>query len=181
MKRRLLVWASLVLLFGVWLLSDTLFPPETINAAQAKVRDGDTLTLNERNIRLYGIDAPEYRQNCALANGKDWPCGAEARLMMVALVGRAAITCQPRATDRYGRIVASCSTPTTADLGLAMVEAGLAINSDQRGDGPYEVSEARASLAKRGIWQGTFTRPDDWRKEHPRQSTPIPLNKDTAS
>ena len=116
MKRRLLVWASLALLFGVWLLSDALFPPEMINAAQAKVRDGDTLTLSGRNIRLYGIDAPEYRQNCALANGKDWRCGAEARLMMVRLVdGRRspASRAQPIATVASSHRAARRTPPTS--------------------------------------------------------------------
>ena len=48
-------------------------------AGDAEVKDGDTLSLGARDIRLFGIDAPEARQMCARADGTPWACGRAAR------------------------------------------------------------------------------------------------------
>jgi endonuclease YncB( thermonuclease family) len=63
MIRKLFVWAGLLGLFGLWLFSDSLFPPEKISAATATVKDGDTLVLDGRTYRIHGVDAPEYHQS----------------------------------------------------------------------------------------------------------------------
>src|SRR5262249_59867855 len=43
----------------------------------ATVRDGDTVEIHGRPIRLYGIDAPEGRQVCR-RDGRDWRGGQAA-------------------------------------------------------------------------------------------------------
>ena len=50
---------------------------------RATVTDGDTLTVAQQRIRLWGIDAPESAQQCTARNGQAWPCGRRA-----AAVGR---------------------------------------------------------------------------------------------
>lgn len=180
MSRKILVIVALVTLFGPWAYSDTLFPPDTMSATQVKVRDGDTIVIAGKDIRLYGIDAPEYHQSCQTAGGKDWPCGEASRTRLVRLIGNSAVTCLPQATDTYGRAVARCSTPSVPDIGLAMVDAGLAINGVDGRDGPYAVSESLADVEKRGLWQGPFTAPDEWRKANPRQNA-TNINKDKKS
>jgi endonuclease YncB( thermonuclease family) len=153
---------------GLWLMSDTLFPPEVIRAATAKVRDGDTITIESTHYRLYGMDAPEYRQMCKDGSGKDWPCGKAARAQLEALVLAGSITCEPRAEDRYNRKVAKCASATTPDLSEAMVQAGLAISPAERGTAAYADAEDSARTAKRGIWQGAFTPPEEYREANPR-------------
>ena len=37
--------------------------------AQVKVIDGDSIFIGKREIRLSGIDAPEYKQSCYNAAG----------------------------------------------------------------------------------------------------------------
>jgi endonuclease YncB( thermonuclease family) len=170
MIRKILVLMALVGIFGVWAFKDTLFPAEQMASEQVKVRDGDTLTMMGKDVRLYGIDAPEYAQICQNNAGKNWPCGTESRKKMAAIIGNSPVTCAPKATDKYGRIVATCSTPAVADIGLALVEAGFAANGVDGSEGPYAVSESLAQVEKIGVWSGPFITPADWRRANPRQN-----------
>lgn len=170
--RRLLAWVAVIALFVFWAFSDRFMPaPEKISAPTAIVRDGDTIVVADKTFRIYGIDAPEYHQSCTDKAGQPWPCGKAARLQLAALVTSGTIVCEPQAVDKYGRDVALCSSATTPDLGEAMVQAGLAISPAARGDAPYADAEAAAKQARRGIWQGTFEEPAQWRAAHPR--TPV--------
>jgi endonuclease YncB( thermonuclease family) len=172
MIRKTVYLILLIALMCLWAFSEILFPPEVLSAPSAKVRDGDTLALNGQTFRLYGIDAPEYRQMCKDASGKDWPCGKAARSQLEAFVLSGSITCTPQAQDRYGRAVAKCTSATVPDLSHAMAHAGLAISPDGRGEGPYADAEKMARDAKRGIWQGSFMMPDEYRSKNPRAVEP---------
>jgi endonuclease YncB( thermonuclease family) len=149
----------LALLLGVWAWRAEFGTPAPVMAATAKVKDGDTLILSGKAFRLYGIDAPEYRQLCLDAAGKVWPCGKAARTQLEAFVLSGSLVCQPQAEDRYGREVARCASATVPDLSEAMVTVGLAISPATRGWrrrdqsfwAPYEDAEASARAAKRGI------------------------------
>lgn len=37
--------------------------------------DGDSFIIQGRKVRLWGIDAPEYYQNCFDTEGNEYPCG----------------------------------------------------------------------------------------------------------
>ncbi len=180
MIRKILVLIALSGLFGVWAFSDMLYPSEPMASEQVKVRDGDTLTMIGKDIRLYGIDAPEYAQICQNNAGKNWPCGTEARKKMVAIIGKSQVTCAPKATDKFGRIVATCSTANVPDIALALVEAGFAANGVDGGEGPYAVSESLAQVDKIGVWSGPFTTPADWRRANPRQNAEAPTSEGTS-
>ncbi|QJQ31087.1 thermonuclease family protein [Sphingomonas lacunae] len=160
---------SLVLLAGLlwlWALGDRLFPPETLSGSVVRVRDGDTLDLDGATIRLAGIDAPEYHQNCKDAGGTPWPCGRVARAQLESWSTSGRIRCELTAEDRYGRKIGRCASTLQADLGEAMVRAGLALSPALRGESPYADAEADAREAKRGLWQGEFDLPADWRAQH---------------
>jgi endonuclease YncB( thermonuclease family) len=132
--------------------------------------DGDTLKSGTTEIRLYGIDAPELAQPCTDANGKEWACGRSAQTRLKALIGRKAVDCAPRDKDKFNRVVAICRTSSVPDLGEALVREGLAVNFGAAGkEGPYSSAEADAKSAKRGVWQGAFDLPSNWRDAHPRQ------------
>ncbi|MEO6394779.1 MAG: thermonuclease family protein [Devosia sp.] len=130
--------------------------PEALTGA-ARASDGDSLRLGSERVRLLGIDAPELDQTCSKAGGAQWPCGEAARTALSGLLKQGAISCAPDGRDRYGRILAHC-TADGRDLGRAIVEAGLAT-----ADLEYKAVEVEARLAGRGIWQGTFDSPRDWR------------------
>lgn len=131
-------------------------------AGPATVIDGDTLDVAGVRIRLWGIDAPESRQVCTVA-GQDYPCGGRATQHLRALVGERPVACEPRATDRYGRTVALCRVEGR-DLGAAMVRDGWAV-AFERYSMDYVLQEQEARAAKRGLWEGTFTPPEVWRRK----------------
>ena len=132
--------------------------------------DGDTIrAANGAEYRLFGIDAPELAQTCTEANGKTWLCGRAAKAKLTTLIKGGNVTCESRATDRFGRIVSVCSAQGVQDLGEAMVRDGYAIDLGGAAGNPYRDAEAEAQTAKRGIWRGTFERPSDWRLANPRE------------
>jgi endonuclease YncB( thermonuclease family) len=131
--------------------------------------DGDSIRAgNGAEYRLFGIDAPELGQSCTEANGKSWLCGRAAKAKLTTLMKGSNVTCEARATDRFGRTVAVCSAEGVGDLGEAMVRDGYAIDLGGAAGNPYAEAEAEARAAKRGIWRGTFERPSDWRQANPR-------------
>lgn len=126
----------------------------------AEVIDGDSLRVAETEVRLFGVDAPEFSQPC-YSNGAEVACGTMAKDVLAGLIGNAFLTCQPRDTDTFGRVVATCRT-SGVDIGGALVEAGWATAFRQYGN-DYVVAEMRARAAGAGIWQWDFQMPEDYR------------------
>lgn len=128
-----------------------------------KVTDGDSLRSGKLKIRLFGIDAPEIKQNCTDADGTSWACGIAARTAVDEMVGTGAkIECHLRDVDRYGRLVMQCFHQGR-DIADLLVRAGLALS--YRTYSPhYIAAETAAKAAGRGMWQGSFMPPWEWRK-----------------
>lgn len=143
---------------AAWL--DPLPPPV---AGKARASDGDSLVLDGKRIRLLGIDAPELDQVCWDAAGAEWPCGRAARDELAGRLDAAPISCQPSGEDKYGRVLARCSSGET-DLGEHMVRRGLALATDG-----YMVAQTEAKAARLGIWQGRFIDPRTWRANGPAE------------
>jgi endonuclease YncB( thermonuclease family) len=126
----------------------------------AKALDGDSLEVGGRQVRLFGVDAPEYEQTCQ-RNGQLWNCGAKAAEHLSKLVMGAPVTCVPVNVDEYERAVSRC-TKRGSDLNKDMVLSGYAI-AYRRYSNDYVAAEEWARGAKRGLWSGTFTNPSEWR------------------
>ncbi len=129
---------------------------------RAKVVDGDSLEIGNDRLRLFGIDAPEGRQDCR-RNNQPWRCGEDAAAKLRSLVQGATLRCTPRDTDEYGRSVSVCKNGNT-DINAEMVRAGLAL-AYRRYSNDYVDEENEARNAKRGLWAGEFTAPWDYRRE----------------
>jgi endonuclease YncB( thermonuclease family) len=148
------------LLLAAGLLVDRLRGPVQGDAVEgaAEIIDGDSLMVGAREVRIFGIDAPEARQTCE-RDGADWPCGRMATQHMREMLRGQGVSCRGVETDRYGRLVARCKA-SGQDVGAAMVSAGFALAY-----GDYQREEDQARAARLGLWAGTFQRPRDWRNE----------------
>jgi endonuclease YncB( thermonuclease family) len=135
---------------------------------QASVIDGDTIDIHGTRIRLHGIDAPESGQPCTI-NGKAWPCGRRAAFALSDKIKGHTVECRPKDTDRYGRSVAVCRA-NGDDVSGWMVEQGWAV-AYRRYSLDYVNEERHAANARRGIWQGEFEAPEDWRRNHSVRTT----------
>lgn len=139
--------------------------PPTIRGI-ATITDGDTVRLGPVRVRLEGIDAPESGQHCKMADGTDWPCGAGATKYAGELAG--VVECVVIGVDKYDRLLGTCGVldaagkPDGATLNQRMVTAGLAV-AFTRYSQAYVGAEAEARAAKRGVWQGEFEMPWDFR------------------
>lgn len=125
-------------------------------AGEARVHDGDTITLDGQRMRLKGIDAPEYNQTCQ-AQGRDYPCGREARKALADLTRGRAVSCDGWEFDKYDRLLVRCRAGDV-DVNDRMVRSGWAISY-----GDYRGAEQEAKASQRGIWRGRFEAPRDWR------------------
>lgn len=166
-RRRARWWAIPVLLAAAWLYwtDGRLLPPKQIRTdagERVEVIDGDSLRIAGRVMRLQGYDAPEYRQDCAAADGRAWPCGRAARERLIELADAGGLICADLGRDRYGRTIARCRSEA-GDLGSAMVREGLGRRLRAARDARYAGEEAEARRAGRGMWRGDHQHPADWR------------------
>jgi endonuclease YncB( thermonuclease family) len=145
--------------------------PDAISG-RVTVVDGDSFEIGETRVRLNAIDAPEGRQTC-VRGGAIWRCGTAAAAKLRALVAGRTVSCTKKDEDSYHRMVAVCSNGS-ADLGSAMVSAGLALAYRQYGD-DYAAEENAARAARRGLWASEFTPPWELRRsEAGTAQTPRP-------
>lgn len=127
--------------------------------------DGDTLRTGGERIRLFGIDAPELRQPCYDTSGREWACGRAAKARLAALVAGGNVACASQGHDRYGRMLGICSAGNVPDVAEVLVQEGYAVDYSRYSD-RYSVAARDARAAGRGIWQGRFERPEQWRHRH---------------
>lgn len=129
---RTLVSFAILLLAAILLLFPQRASGAELQGTVVGISDGDTLTVLDaarvtHRIRLNGIDAPEKGQ----------PFGARAKEQLAALAFGKPVVVTWIKHDRYGRIVGqvrlvaspSCTSsgcPQSGDVGLALIEAGLA-------------------------------------------------------
>ncbi|MBB1178041.1 thermonuclease family protein [Pseudomonas sp. FW305-3-2-15-E-TSA4] len=135
-------------------------------SGRASVIDGDTLEIHGQRVRLWGIDAPEASQSCE-AGGASYRCGVDAARALDRWLKGRPVNCNPLDRDRYQRIVARCSVDRT-DIGAWLVTEGLAVRYVRYAGTAYRKEEDAARAARRGVWQGEFEAPWDWRRERGR-------------
>lgn len=129
----------------------------------AVTMDGDTIEMDGERVRLHGIDAPEKNQTC-LAGGLPWACGRGAQMFLAAATERRTVHCLGSKRDRYGRLIAVCFVDGR-DINAEMVRQGWAVAYRQYAK-DYVGEEGEAQSARRGLWQGEFVPPSEWRRGH---------------
>ncbi len=126
------------------------------------VHDGDSFTLTSGpqnyEIRLWGIDAPEYLQNG----------GREATKYLIMLIKSIEVTVEKVDVDGYGRTVAKVYRKDQY-INLAMITAGQAwwYKRYAPNEDSFRNAEKKARDKKIGLWRETNpVNPRDWRLEH---------------
>lgn len=151
---------------------------------KARIIDGDTLDIRGRVVRLAGIDAPETAQPCDDAQGRAYPCGEVALDTLRSLIRGRSVTCQGEEYDRYDRLIATCRAGQTK-LNQTMVARGWAV-AFQRFSDKFLEEELDAAKLGRGLWQGRFQRPAEfrdqrWRAEESKSPRGCPIKGNISS
>ncbi len=160
--RTLIDALAFLVLFVVILLTLQLSGVVDVAPGNVVVIDGDSLREGNTEIRLYGIDAPEYRQTCLDESKKDYPCGKRAAEALRSLIHSAEVKCVSLEKDRYGRSVSTCRVGAV-EINREMVALGWAVAFIQYG-ADYVLVEKQARQAKRGLWAGQFEEPALYRQ-----------------
>lgn len=140
----------------------TLIPPVE---GKAQVLDGDTLQIGTTRIRLYGIDAFEAEQRCTDSDSQSYTCGGAATRALTDLVEDQEVSCVPKGSDVYGRLLAVCRV-TATDLSASMVRTGHAL-AYTKYVLDYVIDERAAKQALAGAWGGSFELPWQFRASRP--------------
>ena len=151
----------LILIVGIWYFLGKGSIIQVSANERIKVVDGDSLEIGSRRIRLYGIDSPEYVQNCYDENHKRYSCGIKAKQYMEKLIASGNIECREISKDRYERSLSVCYSGSQ-NLNEEIVRAGWAVAYRDE-EGIYERAEHEAKKYKRGVWRGKFMRPELFR------------------
>ena len=167
MKKLGLILFSFIILF---FSNNKSFSKEGEIIGLAKVIDGDTIKIGAKKIRLFGIDAPEKNQICKkkflsfsfINFQKDYNCGQISTNNLKKKIGKEKIKCLYKSRDRYKRYLGTCYIKKV-DLNKWMVENGYAL-AYIKYSRKYELQEKFARENKMGVWQGSFLRPEEWRR-----------------
>ena len=138
----------------------------------AKVIDGDTIKINSKKIRLFGIDAPEKKQFCKkiflsislISFKKDYACGEISTNFLKKKIDNKMIICKSIGMDRYKRHIAECFKGKK-NINAFMVENGQAVAYIKYSP-KFITYENNAKKEKSGLWAGTFEMPWVYRKKN---------------
>lgn len=128
------------------------FPAKVI-----KISDGDTITVlsgkEQTKVRLYGIDAPEKKQDY----------GQKSRQFLASLIAGQVVEVEPKGKDRYKRTLGIIHQKGQ-DINAQMVKNGYAW-AYVKYSKIYVDQEKTARKNKLGLWQSSNpTPPWVWRK-----------------
>jgi endonuclease YncB( thermonuclease family) len=131
--------------------------------------DGDTFLLDEKPIRILGIDAPETKSP-AVGIFEDQPYGRAAAESTKALMNRARLLeWVPDGEDYYGRRLAHVLVDGEL-LGVKLIEMGLAYETvSYFGDNGFPDLASRILDASLDTPKPPFEPPYKWRKKHQKK------------
>ena len=109
------------------------------------VRDGDTIEVGKIPIRLNGVSAPEL----------DELLGQQSKQFMLDLVEGRSVRCELTGAKTFDRLVGTCFLNAN-DIGIAVIEGGLALDCPRYSGGRYaefEVAAAQEAITLPGYCQ----------------------------
>ena len=171
-KKKLIILIIISSIFFILTYNDV--RSENINKISgfAKVVDGDTIKINSKKIRLYGIDAPEKKQKCKktyltisfMSFTKDYMCGEVSTQNLIKKINNQKLNCNIIDVDSYKRLIGECFK-RNINLNSWMVSNGYAV-AYRKYSKKYVSDEINAKNNKLGIWQGKFEMPWDYRRKN---------------
>ena len=137
-------------------------------SGKTSVIDGDSLKVGRNEVRLFGLDAPEYHQTCFDEKNQEYACGQISRDFLVDLAQKRNVQCIYAEKDKYDRFLSKCFVGDVS-INEELVKNGMAvIYNFTESDDKMDALEASAKKQKLGIWRGAFQLPKEYRKSHPR-------------
>ncbi len=128
-----------------------------------QVLSGSILYLEGIKIKLLGIDAPDVTQTCANRFQQSYNCGKQAQNWLQEWLNGKEVSCHILSKIEQGWATGSCFTDNNQyDVAAVVVNAGWAVAYTRVTD-IYVPYERQAAEAHRGLWNGTFYKPWDWR------------------
>ena len=169
-KRKAILLFIICLIFFFLTYQDVKSSEITSVTGYAKVTDGDTIKIDTFKIRLDGIDAPEKKQKCKRPNFtifmftfyEDYSCGQKSTEALIKKINDQKITCKIFDVDYFKRLIGECYKRKT-NLNAWLVSNGHAV-AFRKYSKKYVSEEILAKQEKKGMWQGKFEMPWDYRK-----------------
>ena len=169
-KIKLFLLISICLIFFFLTYNDVKSEEVKIISGIAKVTDGDTIRIEEKKIRFFGIDAPEKKQQCKkpwltisfISFSKDYPCGQISTDKLKKKINNKLLICKWNNKDKYKRYIAECFKDKT-NINAWMVRNGYAV-AYRKYSKKFVSQEIFAKKEKLGLWAGNFDMPWNWRK-----------------
>jgi endonuclease YncB( thermonuclease family) len=171
-KTNLFLVTNICLIFFLLSYNDIKSEEVKIISGIAKVIDGDTIQIEGKKIRFFGIDAPEKKQQCRkpwltisfISLSKDYPCGQIFTDKLKKKINNKLLICKWNNKDRYKRYIAECFKDKT-NINAWMVRNGYAV-AYRKYSKKFVSQEIFAKKEKLGLWSGTFIMPWDYRKNN---------------
>ncbi len=146
---------------------------------RATVIDGDTIEIAGQRIRFNGIDAPEGQQYCDDTKGFEYACGRKAANALDGFLSASRPTrCTFVSWDQYDRYVGDCVRADGRSIQEWLVENGHALDWPRYSADAFAIQQDRAKQSHRGVWQGEFQEPWEWRSA--QRSEPVPPTATTS-
>ncbi len=133
---------------------------------RARVIDGDSIIVDRVEIRLWGVDAPEYKQRCR-RNHRNWECGKAATKALRSRLSGRSLRCRRISKDRHDRVVARCKA-NNESINRWLVRNGWALDYRRFSKGAFAGEQSRAKAQRKGIWSAEFEAPEKYRRRNRR-------------
>lgn len=135
---------------------------------KAQVVTGSVLKIKGIYVQLLGIDAPNPEQTCSNIRGISYSCGKKSITWLQDWLQGQSVKCNVIGDIVQHRATGVCFLGQY-DIAAAIVSAGWAVayNKNTNVYEPYE-QQARENL--KGMWNGRFYRPSDWRELKKRKA-----------
>ena len=115
---------------------------------KAYVTDGDGIRVDRQEVRLAGLDAPEWDQKARHRDGYWFNHGKRVKSALIQEIGGKHVRVSVESVDKLGRLLGTV-TYKGRDIGEWLVQEGHAIAAYS---GRYIHVEREAREAKRGMW-----------------------------